>query len=51
MKIEKEFIVFYEHKDYGYYTLTVDAEDIVEALKDFNDNYVYKEIYGIMEKK
>jgi hypothetical protein len=49
--MEREFIVFFEDKNYGYYTLTVDAEDIVEALKDFSENYDYKEIYGIMEKK
>jgi hypothetical protein len=49
--MEKEFIVFYEHMDYGYYTTTIDGYDIVEALKDFNDNYAYNEIYGIMEKK
>jgi hypothetical protein len=49
--MEKEFIVFYEHTDYGYYTTTVDAEDIVKALNDFSENYAYNEIYGIMEKK
>lgn len=49
--MEKEFIVFYEHTDYGYYTTTIDAEDIVEALNDFNENYAHNGIYGIMEKK
>jgi predicted transcriptional regulator len=49
--MKREFIVFFEHTHYGYYTLTVDAEDIVKALKDFSENYAYNEIYGIMEKK
>ena len=49
--MEKEFIVFYEHTDYGYFTTTVYAYDIVKALKDFSENYAYNEIYGIMEKK
>lgn len=49
--MEKEFIVFYEHTDYGYYTTTIDGEDIVKALKHFSEDYIYNCIYGIMEKK
>lgn len=49
--MEKEFIVFYEHTSYGYFTTIIDAEDIVKALNDFNENYTHNGIYGIMEKK
>ncbi|MGM8362103.1 hypothetical protein ACSV4D_09330 [Flavobacterium sp. ARAG 55.4] len=49
--MDKEFIVFYEHTDYGYYSTIIDAESIVEALKDFNENYVHDGIYGIMQKR
>jgi len=49
--MKKEFIVFYEHADYGYYTSIIDAYDIVEALNYFSESYSYEQIYGIMEKK
>lgn len=49
--MEKKFMVFYIDEDYGYYTTTVDAYDILEALKDFSNNYAYFNIVGIMEKK
>jgi hypothetical protein len=49
--IMRDFIVFYEHTEYGYYSTTIDADDIVEALNFFAEEYAYNEIYGIMEKK
>jgi hypothetical protein len=49
--MEKEFMVFYEHTGYGYYTTTIYAENIVEALTYFIESHAYGEIYGIMEKK
>jgi hypothetical protein len=47
----KDFIVFYEHTEYGYNSTIIDADDIVEALNFFAEEYAYNEIYGIMEKK
>ncbi|MFC4230554.1 hypothetical protein ACFOW1_01540 [Parasediminibacterium paludis] len=45
-----EFIVFYEHSEYGYYSSTVDdANDIFEALEWFKQNHAYEKVYGIMQ--
>ena len=49
--IMRYFIVFYEDAEYGYYSTIIDADDIVEALNFFAEEYAYNEIYGIMEKK
>jgi hypothetical protein len=49
--MEKQFIIFYEHTEYGYYTTTIDGESIHDALTDFSNEYAYNEIYGIMEIK
>jgi hypothetical protein len=46
-----EFIVFYEHTEYGYYSTVIEGNDIEETLNFFISNYVYKDIYGIMAKK
>lgn len=47
----EEFIVFFEHNEYGFYTLEIDADSILEALELFVKKYAYKEVYGIMQKK
>jgi hypothetical protein len=45
-----EFIVFYEHEDYGYYSSTVDdCDNIFDALEWFKNNHAYEKVYGIME--
>lgn len=50
--MQKRFTIFYEHKDYGYYSTVIDEDDlqtIQDALNYFVENYSYKRIYGIME--
>lgn len=44
----KRYIVFYEHRIYGYYSTPIEAPDMIAALTDFTDNWVYEKIYGIM---
>lgn len=46
----KDFIIFYEHEDYGYYSTEESAETIQEALAYFIENFNYVKVYGIMEK-
>jgi hypothetical protein len=49
----KDFIVFYEHNEYGYYSCVIDERDIVsisDALNYFEENYSHIEVYGIMVK-
>ena len=46
-----EFIVFYEHTEYGYYSTVVEGNDIEETLTFFINNYVYNSVYGIMARK
>lgn len=45
----KKFIVFYEHRSYGYYSTKLEANEIQDALDDFIENFAYNKIYGIME--
>lgn len=47
-KMEKDFIIFYEHSAYGRYNTTVTSTDIVTALCVFEKDYVHGRIYGIM---
>ena len=49
--MRKQFIVFYEHTEYGYYTAEIEDEDICDALVQFQNEWAYNEIFGIMEKK
>lgn len=44
------YLIFYEHKSYGYYVTDIEAETIQDALQDFTTNWAYKQIYGIMLK-
>ena len=47
----KSFIIYYEHRKYGYYTHNSDQEfeTIQECLADFINNWGYNKVYGIME--
>jgi hypothetical protein len=45
-----EYIIFYEHTEYGYYTSVVEHKSIHKALKHFRKKHAHKAIYGIMEK-
>lgn len=41
-----EYIIYYEHPDYGYYTETLHAKTLLKAIKDFNKDYEHDGIYG-----
>jgi len=43
-----KYIIYYENKDYGYYTTEIDADTIDQALEEFIEDWAYEEIYGIM---
>ena len=45
----KDFTIFFEHTEYGYYSTKETANNIQEALNYFVENYAYKKVYGIME--
>ena len=44
---DMDFIIFYEHEDYGYYSTEESGNDIVEVLTYFINNYSYVKVYGI----
>ena len=45
-----EYRIFFEHTDYGYYSITMDDyNSIQEALDYFIENWKYKKVYGIMQ--
>lgn len=46
----KDFIIFYQHREYGYYSTEESGNDILEVLSYFMENYSYVKVYGIMEK-
>lgn len=45
----KTFTVFYEHSRYGYYSVNIEATDILTALTEFKNDWRHGDIYGIME--
>ena len=45
----KEFIIFFEHTEYGYYSIREQGNNIQEALNNFIEHSAYKKVYGIME--
>jgi hypothetical protein len=47
--MEKQFIVFYQHREYGYYSTNIEAKTIDVALKDFLLHWSFVRVYGIME--
>lgn len=47
----KEYIIFYDHSEYGYYTTIIEGDNITDALFFFIVNYSYNDLYGIMVKK
>lgn len=45
----KEFTIFYNHTEYGYYSTKISSDGIIEALEEFTGTHEHDGVYGIMQ--